>query len=115
MNLPTLLNEEQICPFSYYWEGEVRPGMSVNGRLFALLECFAEEKRAIAYEQGCQLAEDHDVVITATRGSNPQYHLWIALSSGTDKTLLSYAGKCCRCTDLSRSTEQTLYSTSSPA
>lgn len=91
MRLPTLLPENQIRPFNYYWEGQVRSGMSVRGRLYALLDCFSENNRAIAYEKGCELAEDYDVVMTVTQAVRPEYHLWVALTSGTDKTLLAHA------------------------
>ncbi|MBE7385992.1 MAG: hypothetical protein F6J95_031970 [Leptolyngbya sp. SIO1E4] len=92
MNLPTLLSEKQIRSFNYYWEGEVRPGMSVGGCLYALLDCFSEDNRAAAYERGCQLASNHDVVLTVSQSTRPQYRLWIALSASTDLSMLSRAG-----------------------
>ncbi|NER80978.1 MAG: hypothetical protein F6K42_15705 [Leptolyngbya sp. SIO1D8] len=94
MNLPTLLSENQIRSFSYYWQGEVRLGMSTSGHLYALLDCFGEDKRAIAYEKGCQLASEHDVVLTVSQGNHPQYRLWISLSSKTNLAMLIRAGVC---------------------
>ena len=91
MSLPTLIPENQIRPFNYYWEGQVRSGMAVRGRLYALLDCFSENNRAIAYEKGCELAKDHEVVVTVTQEIRPQYHLWVALAAGTDKSLLADA------------------------
>ena len=91
MSLPTLLSESQIRPFNYYWDGHVRLGMAVRGRLYALLDCFSENNRASAYEKGCELAEDNDVVMTVTQAVRPEYHLWIALTATTDTALLADA------------------------
>lgn len=90
MNLPTLLPESQIHPFSYYWEGEVRSGMTLRGRLYALLDCFPEQRRAIAYETGCKLAEEHEVVITVGKDTHFYYGLWIALCPSTSQILQTY-------------------------
>ncbi|MEM9004508.1 MAG: hypothetical protein AAGE59_13420 [Cyanobacteria bacterium P01_F01_bin.86] len=91
MSLPTLLPENQIRPFNYYWEGQVRSGMTARGQLYALLDCFSENNRAIAYEKGCELAESYDVVVTVTQEIRPKYHLWVALTAGMDKSLLADA------------------------
>ncbi|MEL6383273.1 MAG: hypothetical protein AAFQ89_12645 [Cyanobacteria bacterium J06626_18] len=91
MSLPTLLPENQIRPFNYYWEGQVRSGMAVRGRLYALLDSFSETNRAIAYEKGCELAKDCDVVVTVSQAMRPEYHLWVALSAGTNVDLLGAA------------------------
>lgn len=92
MGLPTLLAENRVSAFSYYWDGKVRSGMTVQGRLYALLVCFPEDKRTVAYEKGCHLSQHYDdVVITASEGTHPHYCLWIPLSSRTDPALLSRA------------------------
>lgn len=98
MNLPTLLAEQQIRSFNYYWKGEVRPGMTSCGRLYALLDCFSERERTSAYEKACQLAGEHDVVLTVSQEKPPHYRLWIALSSGTNLSLLSrVSARCSSC------------------
>lgn len=84
MELPKLLKENQIRSFSYYWEGTIRSGMSAQGRLYALLDCFPAEARLSAFEQGCRLAEKYDVVLTVSQSEPAVYRLWIALSSQTD-------------------------------
>ncbi|MGF1525003.1 MAG: hypothetical protein ACFBSF_21970 [Leptolyngbyaceae cyanobacterium] len=91
MSLPTLLPENQIRPFNYYWKGQVRSGMAVRGRLYALLDSFSETNRAIAYEKGCELAKNCDVVVTVSQKIHPEYHLWIALTAGTNVDLLGEA------------------------
>ena len=91
MSLPKLILENQTDPFNYYWDGCVRSGMAVRGRLYALLEHFAEKNRSIAYERACELAKDCEVVLTVTQSIRPKYHLWVALASGTDKSLLAGA------------------------
>ena len=82
MALPTLLSENQINIFDFYWEGRLRSGMSVDGRLYALLSDFANNERAQAYDKGCRLAQTaEDVVLTASSGLQPQYRLWLRLVS----------------------------------
>lgn len=82
MALPTLLSESQINVFEFYWEGRLRRGMSIGGRLYALLSDFSHADRTIAYEKGCQLAQSaDDVVLTASSDLNPQYQLWLRLAS----------------------------------
>lgn len=93
MQLPTLLPENQVRPFSYYWEEEVRSGMTLQGRLYALLDCFPESRRAVAYETGCQLAEEHDIVITVGKDTQFYYALWIALCSGASEVLMAYGSR----------------------
>ena len=89
MNLPTLVSEDQIRPFSYYWEHQIRSAMMLQGRFYALVETFSEANRALAYEQGCRLSERLDIVITVVQWPSPQYRLWVELSSRTDKGLLA--------------------------
>lgn len=84
MLLPKLLREDQTRPFSYYWEGEMRAGMSAQGHLYALLGCFKNHERLTAFEKGCRLAENYDVILTVSQTEPVQYRLWIALSSRTD-------------------------------
>lgn len=82
MALPTLLSKSQINTFEFYWEGRLRRGMSISGRLYALLSDFSHEDRTLAYEKGCQLAQAaDDVVLTASSDLNPQYQLWLRLAS----------------------------------
>ena len=88
IELPTLVFENNIRPFEYYWAGKVRSGMMLNGRIYAMYKCLSETERAIAYEQGCKLAEKCEVTITVSQGPQPQYRLWIAVSSDTDRVLL---------------------------
>ena len=84
MQLPKLLKEEQIRPFNYYWQNDIRSGMWANGHLYALLGCFEAEERAIAFEKGCRLADKGDVVLTVSASTPARYRLWIALSNQTD-------------------------------
>lgn len=111
MDLPTLLPENQIHLFSYYWEGEIRSGMTLQGRLYALLDCFPENRRIVAYETGCQLAENHDVVITVGKDTQNYYSLWISLCPSTSEVLSAYSGSG-RCTVKARRASATV---SSPA
>jgi hypothetical protein len=84
MQLPKLLNEAQIRPFNYYWQGEVRCGMWTHGHLYALFDCFEAGERTRAFEKGCCLAEKGDIVLTVSNTPPAQYRLWIALSNQTD-------------------------------
>lgn len=82
MALPTLLSDSQISRFEFYWEGRLRCGMSIDGRLYALLSNFSHTERTLAYEKGCQLAQSaDDVVLTASSGLQPRYRLWLRLAS----------------------------------
>lgn len=84
MQLPRLLKEDQIRPFNYYWQGEVRCGMWSHGHLYALFDSFSAEERTKAFEKGCCLAEKGEVILTVSGSTPTQYRLWIALSSQTD-------------------------------
>lgn len=96
MNLPRLVPEAQINPFTYYWEGKVRPAITTCGRLYGLLGCFSEKERTFAYERGCQLSDKHKIVMTVSKELGVQYRLWVELSTATDASLLSEVGLCCR-------------------
>lgn len=81
MNLPTLLSDRQIRPLEYTCEGEPCSGMSADGRSYVLLSSFSSEERSLAYERGCEMAEQvEDVVLTASVGIRPLYRLWVAVS-----------------------------------
>ena len=80
MNLPILVPEERINPFNYYWQDKVNFGIVMHGRIYALTDSFPQDERIEAYDKGCQLAEDHDVVITVSKGMRPQYQLWVSPS-----------------------------------
>jgi hypothetical protein len=80
MTLPTLLSEGNVRCFNFYWQGQIRTGMSLRGHLFALLGPYAENERAIAFERGCELSTDHDVVVTVSSQAPVVYKLWLALS-----------------------------------
>ena len=96
MNLPRLVPEAQITPFTYYWDGKVRPAIAASGRLYGLLGCFSEKERALAYERGCQLSNEHKIVMTVSKELGVQYRLWVEISAETDTSLLSEVGFCCR-------------------
>lgn len=67
--------------------------MTLNGRLYAQLERFPKDNRAAAYEAGCQLATDYDVIITVGKDAKFYYTLWIALGPGTKQVLESYSSR----------------------
>jgi len=99
MSLPNLLSEDQVRAFSYYWEGSIRSGMAVQGRLYALLDCYPVSERVKAFEKGCELSDSHDVVLTVSNTQKVVYRLWIALAADTHKSLLSQALQFCECSD----------------
>ncbi|MEO1093532.1 MAG: hypothetical protein AAFX01_01365 [Cyanobacteria bacterium J06638_28] len=81
MNLPTLLSDRQIRPLEYTCEGEPCSGVSADGRSYVLMSSFPAEDRSLAYEKGCEMAEQvEDVVLTASVGIRPLYRLWVAVS-----------------------------------
>jgi hypothetical protein len=80
MSLPTLLLEGNVRCFNFYWQGQIRAGMSFQGRLFALLSPYGEHERTMAFERGCELAAAHDVVMTVSSQSPIVYKLWLVLS-----------------------------------
>jgi hypothetical protein len=95
MSLPTLVSEAQIRPFSYYWKAQIRSGMVLHRRLFALVDCFGDANRTSAYERGCRLSEHLEVVITVSSPIRPQYRLWVELSARTEHHLLDLTPQSC--------------------
>lgn len=96
MQLPELIPDEQIHAFSYYWEGEIRSGMMLRGRLYALVDCFSAAQRSEAYEQGCRLSADLDAVLSVSSYGPGLYRLWVKLSTVKDPTLLKQSKPDCR-------------------
>jgi hypothetical protein len=88
MYLPSLLPESQVRMFKFYWEGNIRSGMLLKGQLYALLDCYPEDKRTIAFERGCEFAAHHEVVLTLSQDNSPVYRLWLSLRLQSDQQLL---------------------------
>jgi hypothetical protein len=85
--LPTLLPEQTITPFSYYWNGHIRSGMSLKGDLYGGLGGYSTNQRATAFERGCELAASHDVVLTVSQKLPVASKLWVALSPEAEPLL----------------------------
>lgn len=80
MRLPVLLDESQISPFHYYWENSIRLGMIFRGQIYGWVQHFPEAQRTRAYEQGIELSNHMDVVLSVSPAEHT-YSLWIQLSA----------------------------------
>lgn len=97
MSLPILVSDHQVRSFKYYWEGQIRTGMSFKGHLYALHDCFTERDRTLAYEKGCRLAERCEVIITVSQALESEYRLWIEIAATTNPQLLATPPQDCDC------------------
>ena len=89
MEQPNLLLEGNVRCFNFYWQGQIRVGMSFQGRLFALFSPYGEDERTVAFERRCELAAAHDVVITVSSQAPIVYKLWLALSPQAGHLLMA--------------------------
>lgn len=92
MNLPTVVPQELICPFAYYWRGEIRTGMMLNGQIYDRYSCFAANRRQVAYELGERLMIQVDVVMTVSWQDHEKYQIWLNLATLEDVALLGNGG-----------------------
>lgn len=77
--LPKVVLQQFVSFFQFAREGQIRKGISYQGRLYELVEKFSVSDRMAAYELGYQLMrQGEDVIITV---SAHHYSLWSPLAT----------------------------------
>ncbi|MDX2243624.1 MAG: hypothetical protein NW224_23335 [Leptolyngbyaceae cyanobacterium bins.302] len=94
--VPLVVDENQVAPFTFYWNGAVRLGMRYDHELYGLMHEVSLYARLDAYQMGCEmLAQGLPVLITASR---QRYALWLNLRNpaATQQELKIFEPKACR-------------------
>ena len=84
---PLIIDEEQIFPFNFWFNGTIRCGMHHNGELYCRVESFPLQKRPLVYQLGCKLARQHMAI--ALSSSVTTCSLWGSLRDAPLKRVLT--------------------------
>ncbi|MEB3355799.1 MAG: hypothetical protein VKK04_03575 [Synechococcales bacterium] len=76
--LPLLLNELELTPFKFWFDGTVQDGIFYGNELFCRLRSTPLEQRAYLYQYACRLARRNTVVVSL---GSENCNLWISLRS----------------------------------
>jgi len=75
---PTV-SEQIVCPFTFYFNGQLRQGMRYANELYTLASEFSPKQRSLAYQKATHLVKQGQTVVITV--SAFQYRSWISLRS----------------------------------
>ncbi len=79
--LPLIAPESLTCPFKFYFDGQIREGMTYHQEFYKLLKSFPGHQRDVAYEMGCYLSDQGDRVVITVAPDSSCYQIWIDVRS----------------------------------
>ena len=79
--LPVIIPQQVVRPFSVYFNGTVRQGISYRGTLYQLNGLFSATQRSEVYSYACQLSNQHKQILVTV--APDQYGIWVDFRSET--------------------------------
>lgn len=78
--LPPVIDEGKVFPFKFWFDDQVRDGMSYKNELYCRLGTVERVLRVQFYQYACKLSQQESVIVTTT---GKTFSIWLSLRSST--------------------------------